>query len=115
MGGPLLEQIRNQFDDTPGGGAWDRGGAFTPGAGTYEANEMTDGDGEGVEEASTPFLRQFDQTEGGGFADSAVEAAKNAGPGWLDEVTLVALPILVLLVLAVVLRPYAGLVDGVTG
>lgn len=115
MGGPLIQQIQNQFDDTPGGGAWDRGGAFTPGESTYEGNEMTDGDGEGVEEASSAFLKQFDQTEGGGFADKTADAAKNLGPDWLDEVTLIGIPIVLVLAVLFLLRPYIGLLDGVSG
>lgn len=114
MGGPLLEQIGNQFDDTPGGGAWDKNGAFVPGPANDELAELTDGDDEGVEEGSTAFVRQFDDTEGGGAADEAVDTARNLGPWWLDEATKIGIPILVGLVALFLLRPYVGLIEGVS-
>lgn len=98
MAGGLVDSVTRQFDDEPGGGFADEvGSLLDPGDRASEGTEEFVGT---AFESTSPFLwftntdesvgRQFDETEGGGFADDAADAAGDAAdaatPAWLSWV-----------------------------
>lgn len=64
-------------------------------------------------ESGTSFRAWASESFGGG--NPYVDAARNLGPDWLDEVTAIAIPVVVLAVLAYLLRPFATIFAEVVG
>jgi hypothetical protein len=79
-----------------------------------EINEIFSG---GLEEGSDPITRQFDETPGGGFADpdtirettsDAIDAARNLGPDYLDELAIGGGALVILVAILWFARPFVA-------
>jgi hypothetical protein len=109
--GPLLEQWRNQWDDTPGGGLFD------PSESTEQLDEAIAGDADEdnpyQDTIADDIGDQFDDTPGGGPVDEAREWAFNLGPDWLDEATIGVVIVVAIGALLWLARPLLTIASGV--
>lgn len=110
--GPIVEQVRKQFDDTEGGGIFD------PPESQYQLNAALSGNADESNPYSDTLAgdigRQFDDKPGGGVADQAADRALNLGPDWLDEAVIIGLVTVVIGVLLFLARPLLTIIAGVT-